>query len=67
VVINHEERSVPLSAFAHGRSFRVSRVLSPSMFERNFRPMYISYRPNRGKNFIVANSPSLLVRPCGNT
>jgi hypothetical protein len=66
VVINHEERS-PLSAFAHGRSFRVSRVLSPSMFERTFRPMYISYRPNSGKNFIVANSPSLLVRPCGNT
>ena len=67
MVINHEERSVPLSAFAHGRSFRVSRVLSPSMFERNFRPMYISYRPNTSKNFIVANSPSLLVRPCGNT
>ena len=67
MVINHEERSIPLSAFAPGRSFGVSRVLSPSMLERNFRPMYISYRPNGGKNFIVANSPSLVVRPCGNT
>jgi hypothetical protein len=67
VVLNHEERSVPLSAFAHGTSFRVSRVLLPSMLERNFRPMYISNRPNGDKNFIVANSPSLLVRPYGNT
>lgn len=67
MVINHEERSVSLSAFAHGRSFRVSRVLSPSTLERDFRPMYLSYRPNRGRNFIVANSLSLLVGPCGNT
>jgi hypothetical protein len=67
VVLNHEERSVPLSAFAHGTSFRMSRVLSPSTLERNFRPMYISNRPNGDKNFIVANPSSLLVRPCGNT